>query len=195
MIKTFQIFRAGTHTAMGGHTVSVSESELQKAADTYNKSGESVPLFLGHPNEEEEKTASVFGRVRRLFVDGIKLFAEAEVSDALNSLVREKRYKHVSASFFTPLNMKNPFIGTWFLRHVGFVNFPAVRNMDALSFCEIDPADWQDVLTAEFSESCDPESLALHKEVLTHRQIHPDLGYEQALNAVLNQRTFNQFYS
>ena len=154
--RVFQIFRAGRHTAMNGVTLDYSESDLTASANAYNHSAYSAPLVLGHPKHE----STAYGRVASLFVKGGKLFAHALVDSPLVQMVREGRYRNVSASFFGPNDHSNPVRGVWSLKHVGFLGAvpPAVRGMAPLDF-----ASGDDCLC--FASDCDLEACSTHEEI------------------------------
>ena len=134
-IKTFQILKAGTFTAMDGTVVTMDDSMLSMCAAAYNPTLYAAPLVLGHPKLDAPR----YGDVMSLFMDGGGLFAKAEVDDQLIEWVRAKRYTNVSASLYMPGAVGNPAPpGVYYLRHVGFLgaNAPAVKGMQPLSFSE-----------------------------------------------------------
>ncbi|MFD1244147.1 hypothetical protein [Paralysiella testudinis] len=194
MLKTFQIFRGGAQKSGNGITVNISAAELQKMAERYNQNGGTAPLLIGHPPVTEQAAAPKYGMVKRLFTDGLKLMAQAEVLPDFAALVRAGRYKHVSASLWPPGHWGNPTPDAWGLNHVGFVPIPAVKGMDALDFGEDGTLHCCTALaapTADFSEAfkaaCSPASLALHQAAVQHQQQHPSTSYEQAVRACLAQ--------
>lgn len=137
-LKTFQIFRAGTHVAMNGTPITFSEQDLKRTVEAYKQTIWSAPLVIGHPIADH---APSHGDVVRMFVDGSALYAEAEVDSELIDLVRGGRYTNRSASFYAPLQSSNPVPGTYYLRHVGFLGAqpPAVKGMAPLGFGETNP--------------------------------------------------------
>lgn len=136
-IRNFQIFRAGTHTTMGGKEITFMASDLQAIASGYSEARHAAPLVLGHPQHDNPR----YGTVKSLSVLGDALFAAAEVDGELVELVRARRYTSVSASFYPPTSTNNPNPGAWYLRHVGFLGAlpPAVKGMAAPEFSEANP--------------------------------------------------------
>lgn len=132
--KLFQIFRAGTHTAMSGTSFEFREQDLHYIASGYSKKKLCAPLVLGHPADNMPK----YGEVDGLFVEGGALYAQANVNISLMDMVQRKLYKNVSASFIAPKNAANPTPGVYYLRHVGFLGAhpPAVKGLAALAFAE-----------------------------------------------------------
>ena len=132
--RIFQCFKAGTHTTMHGVKMEFTEADLQAIAANYQHrlAGETAPLVLGHPTTD----APAYGQVKELFVKQGVLYAVAEASERLISLVREKSYNTVSAAF-----NKAHLSGSWMLRHIGFLGAvqPAVKGLEPLAFSECDP--------------------------------------------------------
>lgn len=132
--RIFQCFKAGTHKAMAGNTLTFTDADLEKMASNYKfrRPGENAPLVLGHPKTDEP----AYGQVKELFVKQGVLYAVADVSDRLISLVREKSYNTVSAAF-----TEAKILGGWALRHIGFLGAvqPAVKDLEPLKFSEYSP--------------------------------------------------------
>ena len=143
VMKTFQIFRAGTHTTMAGKDITFTETDLAVMAATYSEAVRPANLVLGHPENDQP----AHGTVKKLFLKGSKLYALADAGKALVDLVKAGRYGNVSAAFIPTKN------GQWYLRHVGFLGAmpPAVKGMDP----QQDPQRQQDLQ---------------HKEDPQHRQ-------------------------
>ncbi|MDP2829205.1 MAG: hypothetical protein Q8O37_11435 [Sulfuricellaceae bacterium] len=134
MDKIFQIFKPGSHTAMNNDKHEFSEAALSLTASTYPHSKGLAPLTLGHPADNQPE----LGIVKKLIYKNRCLYAVADVSDRLISLVREGRYKNLSAKFWPPNHPLNPVPGVFSLVHVGFLGAhpPAVRGMEKLAFSE-----------------------------------------------------------
>jgi len=129
--KVFQIFQAGTHEAMGGRVMDWSVWDLKSTIAVYSYDQDPAPLTLGHPAND----LPVLGLVKSLFLKNDKLYAYAWVKDVLLHLVREGRYKHVSAAF---KKSRHGSPDVWQLKHVGFLGAtpPAIKGMDPLGFSE-----------------------------------------------------------
>ena len=141
----YEIFRAGKRKDAHGVDVNITVQDLQAAAQAYNANFHEAPLVIGHPTTN----APAFGWVEKLSVNGDVLTADfKQVDDNLVDLVRQGRYKKVSASFYPPTHPSNPVQGSWYLRHVGFLGAaaPAVKGLSAINFTD-DEAD-----VVEFSE-------------------------------------------
>lgn len=133
-MRAFQIFRAGTHTAVDGRTLSFTPGHLTEIAAGYDRAKHPAKLVLGHPDSDRDS----LGEVQAVVAHGDGLYAFAEVSDGLVQAVREGRYKHVSSSIYRPDSDGNPTPGRHALRHVGFLGAfpPAVKQMQPLAFAE-----------------------------------------------------------
>jgi hypothetical protein len=188
--KLFQIFRAGAHIAMCGIPLDFSERDLQITAATYRPDIRPAPLVLGHPTDDQP----TYGQVRGLFVKEGKLFAQAQVDDALVTLVRKGHYRNVSASFISPFASNNPTPGAYYLKHVGFLGAvpPAVRGiippefaerMSTFSFFGLDCSVSFDA-SVEFAEgACAmPYRWALHALALDYQRVCPALSYTEAVS-------------
>lgn len=123
-----EIFRAGTHTSDDGSQHTFSEADLQAMADAYNPAVSEAPLVVGHPKTNNP----AFGWVDKLHVkDGVLLMDTKDVQPAFAEMVRSKRFKKRSASFYPPKHPGNPKPGQFHLRHVGFLGAqpPAVKGL------------------------------------------------------------------
>ncbi len=194
-----QIFRAGTHTAMNGHTFHFSENDLANTAAAYGLCHHRAPLVLGHPKDDKP----TYGWVAALKVLGNGLYAETNEVDArLVDWVGVGRYRHVSASLIAPDSPKNPAPGYWHLRHVGFLGAmpPAVKGMQPPAFGEAKGGSiefqesplWWDMAGNNGPEfacppgySADPVRLAIHYRALAYQKAH-GVSYEQAVASYMN---------
>lgn len=184
LTRLFQIFRAGTHTAMSGQPLTFSEDDLRQIAAAYpwQKAKNSAPLVLGHPADNRP----TYGEVNALVVDGGRLFAHAIVSPGLLRAVKAGHYKKVSAAFHSPSARDNPVPGVWSLRHVGFLGAqpPAVKGMAALEFAEHRPgASIQFAEGVDFADEPDTatfsEAEALAARVAFYQAQLPGLPYSE----------------
>lgn len=143
-----QIFKPGKHTAMSGAELEFSESDLQAMVAAYDPAVYDAPLVVGHPKLD----APAYGWIKSLsFADGIVSAEPQDVDPEFAELVKSRRFKKVSASFFAPDSPRNPKPGTYYLRHVGFLGAtpPAVKGLKAASFADgeeitIEFGDWED---------------------------------------------------
>lgn len=143
-----QIFKPGKHTAMNGASLDFSESDLQAMVDAYDPAVYDAPLVIGHPKLD----APAYGWVKSLsFADGIVNAEPQDVDAEFAELVKSKRFKKVSASFFAPDSPRNPKPGSYYLRHVGFLGAtpPAVKGLKSVNFADgdeitIEFGDWED---------------------------------------------------
>ena len=95
------------------------------------------PAGFGHPKNDDP----AFGWVKGLQSTGGLLSADfSDVDEGAKELVRAKKFKHVSASFYPPTHPSNPVPGKWYLRHVGLLGAmpPSVKGLGAVSFSDAD---------------------------------------------------------
>lgn len=147
-IKTFHIFKAGAHTAMGGTEFKFSQQELQETAAAFSEAVRPAPLVLGHPTHD----SPAMGWVRSLNANSAGLFATADFGAGLVSEVKAKRYPNVSAAFLSKDDPRNPTPGRWYLRHVGFLGAvaPAIKGLEPVTFAEF---SWDGATTAPLAAS------------------------------------------
>lgn len=141
------IFRAGSHTAMQGQTISFGEADLAASAAAYDPAKHEAPIVVGHPTAD----APAFGWVQSLAAEGGDLNAmPRQVDPAFAEAVAAGRYKKVSASFYQPDSPHNPVPGVYYLRHVGFLGAqpPAVKGLAPVQFAD----DGGDCVSFEFAE-------------------------------------------
>jgi hypothetical protein len=135
MPQEIEIFAAGTHTSSNGVTVTLTEPDLDAIASSYDPNLFDAPAVVGHPRDNSPAYAWVES-VRRV---GDKLVAKLKDWDAnFQEAVKNKRYKKISASFYSPDSPSNPKPGSYYLRHVGFLGgmAPAVKGLKSVAFGE-----------------------------------------------------------
>lgn len=123
-----EIFRTGTHTATSGRQLAFSDADLAAIAAAYDPARHEAPLVVGHP----ETDAPAYGWVTALAAtDGRLQASVSQLDPAFAELVREGRFKKISAAFYAPDAAANPTPGTWHLKHVGFLGAapPAVKGL------------------------------------------------------------------
>ncbi len=138
-LKNVEIFAVGTHTDMSGRTAEFTESDLYRIVSTYNWKNHEAPVVIGHPKTD----APAYGWVKRLWVDGGKLFADLhQVAAEFVELLKAGRYKKRSISLGPDGR----------LRHVGFLGAvpPAVQGLQDVQFGE-----GNDAQTFEYAEEKD----------------------------------------
>jgi hypothetical protein len=134
-VGKLEILKPGTFTDMKGRTVQFTEAMLREVAGSYNPAVHEAPLVLGHPRHD----APAMGWAGSLaFADGRLLADPKDVDPALKDLVERKRFKHLSASLYSPAAQGNPTPGKWYLRHIGFLGAqpPAVKGLAPVSLAE-----------------------------------------------------------
>jgi hypothetical protein len=184
--RVFELFQAGTHTAMNGTSFSFTPDDLRNMVAAYSKAKRPAPLCPGHPEDDQP----ALGYVHDLHTnsDATRLFAQAEVSGTLIGMVRKGDFNAVSAAFYGPDVAKNPTPGVYYLKHVGMLPPsmpPAVKNMSTLAFAAGTGLCFADEPVAAFSAppgfTADPARLALHARALQHQRLCPGLSYVEAV--------------
>lgn len=131
-----EIFKIGTHTAMGGQTIQFDQNLLSAAVAGYDPALHEAPVVVGHPKDNHP----AFGWIDHLEMtaDGVVLAHPKQVDAQFAELVEQGRYKKRSASWYLPDSPANPKPGTLYLRHVGFLGAqpPAVKGLKDIQFSE-----------------------------------------------------------
>jgi len=151
-MKSLEIFRPGTHTAMSGATISFSEADLAAAAAAYDPALHEAPLVVGHPRAD----APAYGWVKSLvYAEGHLRALPHQVDAQFAELVRDGRFKKMSASFYTPDATANPKPGGYYLRHIGFLGAqpPSIKGLRDAAFADgeagvVEFGDYGDVVEA-----------------------------------------------
>lgn len=135
-MKSFQIFKPGTHTASNGRTIEFGEDMLRAAVAAYDPALHEAPIVVGHPKDN----GPAYGWVKALDFDETgAIVADTQQVDAdFAEMVQAGRFKKRSASWYLPDAPNNPKPGTLYLRHVGFLGAqpPAVKGLKEVSFSE-----------------------------------------------------------
>lgn len=144
--REIEIFAAGDHTSSNGMALSFSLGDLDAIAQSYNPKIFDAPAVVGHPRDN----SPAYGWVESVKRVGGKLIAKLrDIDPEFEEAVKAKRYKKISASFYSPDSPANPNPGTYYLRHVGFLGgmAPAVKGLKSVAFSE-------DEGVVEFSCGC-----------------------------------------
>src|SRR5690606_14253546 len=147
-VRPIEIFRPGRHTAMSGETLVFGEADLRASAEAYDPSRHEAPIVIGHPRHD----APAYGWIASLsYADGRLLAHPRQGDPEFAELVRNGRFKKVSAFFYKPDSPSNPVPGVYYLRHVGFLGAqpPAVKGLKAVELAAGD----EDVVEVEFGEA------------------------------------------
>lgn len=172
-VSGVEIFKVGRHSPMSGETLEFFNSQLVEMADGYDTEGHRAPVVIGHPKTD----APAYGWVSKLRVEGDTLVADFEdIDPAFSELVKAKRYRKISASFYKPDAPQNPNKGRWSLKHVGFLgaSAPAVKGLKEAEF----EAGETGILSFGENDFVDlPEE---HRKMITHHET------ERAIDALIN---------
>ncbi len=143
-LQRIAIFKVGTHTATNGESLNATAEYLKSVVDGYSPNIHESPAVIGHPKDNHP----AYGWVQSLsFDDGVLYANFKDVEPNFAQMLKDKRFKKRSASFYPPNHPTNPTKGKPYLRHVGFLGAqpPAVKGLK-------DFTDDADCPTYEFSE-------------------------------------------
>ncbi len=130
-----EIFRAGKRLDAHGNEFDITVDNLKQVVDSYNPAYHEAPIVIGHP----KMNTPAYAWVEKLHLDGDVLKATfKQIDPEFSELVKNGRFKKVSASFYTPDSPSNPVKGSWSLRHVGFLGAmpPAVKGLKEPIFAD-----------------------------------------------------------
>lgn len=135
-MQPIEIFKVGTHTAMDGTKMPFTKDLLSAAVSGYDAKTHEAPVVVGHPKDNHP----AFGWIDHLELtdDGVVLAHPKQIDANFAELVKDGKYKKVSASWYLPDSPANPKPGTLYLRHVGFLGAmpPAIKGLGDVQFSE-----------------------------------------------------------
>ncbi|KGQ31922.1 hypothetical protein [Gallibacterium anatis] len=145
-MELIEIFRAGTRQDANGNTVTITADDLKTIAANYSTQYHEAPIVIGHPKHDNP----AYGWIKGLVAEGEVLKAEPQQVDSeFAELVREGKFKKISAAFYLPNSANNPKPEGFYLRHVGFLGAmpPAVKGLKDPVFADSDTefvefSDW-----------------------------------------------------
>lgn len=145
-MELIEIFRAGTRQDANGNTVTITADDLKTIAANYSAQYHEAPIVIGHPKHDNP----AYGWIKGLVAEGEVLKAEPQQVDSeFAELVREGKFKKISAAFYLPNSANNPKPEGFYLRHVGFLGAmpPAVKGLKDPVFADSDTefvefSDW-----------------------------------------------------
>lgn len=145
-MELIEIFRAGTRQDANGNTITITADDLKTIAANYSTQYHEAPIVIGHPKHDNP----AYGWIKGLVAEGEVLKAEPQQVDSeFAELVREGKFKKISAAFYLPNSANNPKPDGFYLRHVGFLGAmpPAVKGLKDPMFADSDTefvefSDW-----------------------------------------------------
>ena len=95
-MKPFEIFRTGRHTSSQGADLTFSDTDVAAIASGYDVALHHAPMVVGHPKQDDP----AYGWINGLTLKGDRLVAQpADIDPAFAELVRDKKFRKVSAAF------------------------------------------------------------------------------------------------
>lgn len=131
-----EIFKAGEHTDNRGVKRLFTEEMVQEIVDSYDFKKHRAPILTGHNENQPNK-----GLIADLKKIGDKLFAiPRNVLPEFKESVNREEWAGLSPRLYHPNDPSNPAPGKWGLRHLAFLQIPAVKGMALPEFSE--HPDW-----------------------------------------------------
>jgi hypothetical protein len=140
LVDGVEILRTGTHTAMSGARVTITDQDLRHLADEYDPAYHEAPVVIGHPADN----GPAYGWVKNLAASGGRLLATLDLVPQFVEALRQNLFKKRSASLYPDLDGRG-----LYLRHVGFLGAlpPAIKAL-----ADIGLADGKESVTLQFEE-------------------------------------------
>jgi hypothetical protein len=182
-------FPAGIHTDSMGMSQQFAAERLQACATSYDVRLHEAPVVIGHPDEQQEMPQAWVKSV--VYEERLTAYAD-KLSDLMWGMLQNNQARKYSFSFYLENHPRNPVPGTLYLRHVGIVTIPAIKDNPepeltfseseqtvTLNFCEHEeclmgnqetqtPAQQVKQETAEFIELA--ESLTKKEQALAQKE-------------------------
>lgn len=131
-----EIFTAGKQTDNRGVTRDYPVETLHEIANSYDFKKHRAPILTGHNENQPNK-----GLIAGLKVIGDKLFAiPRNVLPEFKESVNREEWAGLSPRLYHPDDPANPSPGKWGLRHLAFLQIPAIKGMAMPEFSE--HPDW-----------------------------------------------------
>jgi hypothetical protein len=147
MILRIPGFPPGIHTDSAGTTREFTAQQLLACAAIYSPASHEAPLVIGHPDDNEQLPQ---GWITRLEYEQERLTAYADkLSGDMFEMLRNNQARKYSFSFYLENHPSNPVPGALYLRHVGIVPIPAIKDNPP---AEMIFSDGGESLTVNFSE-------------------------------------------
>lgn len=185
-VKRFQISRTGVHIDSNGKEHIFSDKLFDALVKRFNQlastNKQQTPLYLEHPQSkasDDPTRHKSYGYVSSLELDNGRLYAVAWVNRELINLVKSGQYKSVSAGFIK--------VGDdYWLDHIAFVQRPAVKGMEVLSFSE--HSFVQNCVTSLVNTLNFHAGNTVHEKALSWMKAF-NTDYETAVVAVMREQT------
>lgn len=134
-LPPIESLRPGRFTSMAGQPFEFTEADLADMAAVYDPAVFRAPIVVGHPRSN----SPAYGWISGMEYDSASkrlCSIPGEVDAAFADLVREKKYRNVSLSLYTPTAPNNPMPGHYYPKHLGFLGAmaPAVKGLREASF-------------------------------------------------------------
>ena len=133
-VKPIEAFAVGRWADSNKVVRDYPDEVVQEIADSYDPARHRAPIVVNHDETQPNQ-----GLVERLYKEGSKLFAiPFGVDEGFKQLVNNGNWPAVSSGLYAPNDPNNPNPGKWGLRHLSFVNVPAVKGLAHPAFGEAD---------------------------------------------------------
>ena len=127
-----QLFKTGKHIDTAGNVDEFTVDDMLELGTGYDPNLHEAPLVINHDESIENQ-----GLIAKLIVINDAIFGiPHKVSDWLKEKVNSGRWPRISIALYGRDDPKNPTPGKLYLRHVSFVQVPAVKGMIPPQFAD-----------------------------------------------------------
>jgi len=141
-VEKIHVFTAGLQTDSGGDERFINTDMLKEMSKNYDISLHEAPLIYGHSSDDYKSKlrrddTEAHGWVVSLYVEGTKLFMDADVNDEMYEKMQTS-FKKRSLGFYDRGSKLSPVPGEAYVRHLALLSVqpPAVKGLDAVEFSE-----------------------------------------------------------
>lgn len=140
-LNTVNILKTGEFIDDSNRRETVTLQDLHELASTYNPAIAEAPILLGHSMDDITKqsdAAPSFGWVKRIYVKGDNLYADLDLTDAMQDLLKSGYYKKRSIAYYGKNSKLSPSKGKLYIRHLAMLGArpPAVKGLEDIKFSE-----------------------------------------------------------
>ena len=135
-LRKIHVFRAGPQISSNGMEKTFTQKDLQEVVESYEPDVHEAPLVIGHSGDND--SAPAYGWVKGFERDGDDLYAKVDTTAPMDNLLKNKHYKKVSISLYSPKSKVNPHKGKWSARHLAMLGAspPAIKGLSDFGYSE-----------------------------------------------------------
>lgn len=141
-LRKIHVFRAGPQISSNGMEKTFTQKDLQEVVESYEPDVHEAPIVIGHSGDSD--SAPAYGWVKGFEREGDDLYAKVDTTAPMDNLLKNKHYKKVSISLYSPKSKVNPHKGKWSARHLAMLGAspPAIKGLSDFGYSEAEILDF-----------------------------------------------------